>query len=382
VTVYPAPLPGDISATVERCRSSEAGRSTADVVALAGAPGARRVLLIQRSKAPFARTYAFPGGHIEHTDKNPRAAAVRELAEETNLTVSAKALTKVGVYGGWERDPRGILAAHVFAFDHVTDAGVSAGSDASGAGWFDVDDVSSGRVELAFDHCRILDDALRVIDGPNHHYELPIDSVCQAADQRNRALWEAVRTEMTCTSEEREVLLAEYQAMKLETIERIKQRDGFINLNIVAAALIVGFAGSDPSKAAAWLALPWSSLCFGWAYLANDEKVSALSKYFELSVSRKLGPGSLAWESSPKRATNLKFLHKTVQLFVDLLQFVAPSAAAIVAYASIARHPWRGQMLALVIVEAVLAALLAGMFIAHSHLAKGLNVKPEVWRGL
>lgn len=390
-SVYSLQTPQQVAATVVRCRSSIPGRSTSDVVVLAGAAGVRHVLLVRRSKAPFAGAYAIPGGHIESEDSSPAAAAVRELAEEAGLAVTAKSLTKVGKYYGWERDPRGIAVAHVFAAVVPQTIDVKAGSDASTAVWVDVDDIVSGSVELAFDHVRVLHDAIsRVCDGgrigtldaPDRRYLHGLTAMCEAVDRRNRALWEAVKTEMACTPEEREVLLAEYQAMKIETVERIKQRDGFINLNIVAAALIVGFAGSDPSKAAAWLALPWSSLCFGWAYLANDEKVSGLSKYFEMSVARKLGPGSLGWESSPKRATNLKRLHKSVQLFVDLLQFVVPTAAAIVAYGSIAANPWRLPMLVLVVGEAVLATLLGAMFVAHSHLTHRFDVDKKVWLGL
>ena len=183
-------------------------------------------------------------------------------------------------------------------------------------------------------------------------------------------------------SPDRAILLAEYEAMKNETVERIKQRDSFINLNIVAAALIVGFAGSSSTRAAAWLALPWSSICFGWAYLANDEKVTGLSKYFENTVAPQLGPRALAWERSPKRGTNLKRTHKTIQLTVDILQFVAPTAAAIIAYWRIADQPWHPGIVALVVTEGALALALGGLFVAHSHLVKRWNVREDQWQAL
>jgi thiamine transporter ThiT len=237
---------------------------------------------------------------------------------------------------------------------------------------------SSPTAHTAFDHARILSDALAAVD--DEAWAKRFDSVIAAADRRNQQLLIAVRSRMLAEqAPDESVLLAEYEAMKHETVERIKQRDSFINLNIVAAALIVGFAGSSQGRVAAWLALPWSSLCFGWAYLANDEKVSGLSKYFEYTMAPQLGPRALAWERSAKRSTSLKRTHKTVQLLADLLQFVAPTIAGIIAYGSIAVHPWRPWMLTLVVAEGFLALCLGGLFIAHSHFVKRWNIRKEEW---
>lgn len=131
------------------------------------------------------------------------------------------------------------------------------------------------------------------------------------------------------------ILLAEYEATKLEVIERIKQRDNFINLNIIAAALIVGFAGFNGENAVAWLALPWTTLSFGWAYLANDEKVSGIAAFLRLGLGPQLAPPGLGWEVSPKRVTGKRSTHKLVQLGVDLLQFIVPTFVAITTYVAL-----------------------------------------------
>jgi 8-oxo-dGTP diphosphatase len=47
--------------------------------------------LIKRGTDPYRGTWALPGGVIEYGE-SPREAAVRELAEETNVTVDPSAL--------------------------------------------------------------------------------------------------------------------------------------------------------------------------------------------------------------------------------------------------------------------------------------------------
>jgi 8-oxo-dGTP pyrophosphatase MutT (NUDIX family) len=47
-----------------------------------------RVLLIRRTKAPWAGLWGFPGGHVDR-DESPRRAVLREVLEETGLKVTA-----------------------------------------------------------------------------------------------------------------------------------------------------------------------------------------------------------------------------------------------------------------------------------------------------
>jgi 8-oxo-dGTP diphosphatase len=80
---------------------------TVDVVALAGDPPAR-VLLIERGGDPFAGSWALPGGFIEPGER-VIAGAARELAEETGI--EAGPLELLGIYDTPGRDPRGPTVA-------------------------------------------------------------------------------------------------------------------------------------------------------------------------------------------------------------------------------------------------------------------------------
>src|SRR5207302_1721449 len=84
---------------------------TVDVVALAGAREAPRVLLIQRRHPPFAGAWALPGGFVDDRER-VADAALRELHEETGLELSD--LELLGVYDTPGRDPRGWSVSVVY----------------------------------------------------------------------------------------------------------------------------------------------------------------------------------------------------------------------------------------------------------------------------
>ena len=108
---------------------------------------------------------------------------------------------------------------------------------------------------------------------------------------------------------ELQIILMEYDKLKDESTERIKQRDNFVYLNVVSIGLLVGFAAGDgANRAIGLLAIPWISIGFGWLYLMNDEKVSALARYAKLNLRERLvsiDPDALGWEVRPKRITIL-----------------------------------------------------------------------------
>ena len=107
-------------------------------------PSETGVVLIRRDTEPFAGQWALPGGFVE--------VAVRETAEETGLAVEVARL--IGVYSEPERDPRGHNVSVAFLV-RVLSGELAAATDAS-----EVSVLDPSSVELAFDHRRIIEDAL------------------------------------------------------------------------------------------------------------------------------------------------------------------------------------------------------------------------------
>ena len=108
--------------------------------------------MVRRRYPPFRGRWAFPGGFVEGHESVERAV-VRELREETGLLATPRRV--VGVYSGPGRDPRGPTASVAFAMYGVVGPPVG-GDDAALAAWVPLRPTPS----LAFDHARILRDAL------------------------------------------------------------------------------------------------------------------------------------------------------------------------------------------------------------------------------
>jgi 8-oxo-dGTP diphosphatase len=103
------------------------------------------LLLIRRLAKPYENRYALPGGFIRENESLD-AAAIRELREETGVETSY--LEQLYTFGDPKRDPRGrVLTVAYYALVPHNQA-LRAGTDASDAAWFPVDDLPP----LAFDH--------------------------------------------------------------------------------------------------------------------------------------------------------------------------------------------------------------------------------------
>jgi 8-oxo-dGTP diphosphatase len=91
----------------------------------------RRILLIQRAKAPSAGRWSVPGGRCE-PDEPAWAACVREVAEETGLVVQVVRLAG--------RVRRAAPSGGVFVIDDfvciIKSGTPSAADDAADIGWF------------------------------------------------------------------------------------------------------------------------------------------------------------------------------------------------------------------------------------------------------
>jgi 8-oxo-dGTP diphosphatase len=131
---------------------------TVDIVILSVVEGELLVLLIERKAKPFKKAWALPGG-FKRPDETLDEAARRELREETGVD-APKHLAQFGAYGDPKRDPRGnvVTVGYLAVTPEVGE--IMAGTDASDARLWPVAKVLDGALELAFDHRRILVDAI------------------------------------------------------------------------------------------------------------------------------------------------------------------------------------------------------------------------------
>ena len=125
---------------------------TADCVAI---DARDRVLLIRRKNPPHVGHYALPGGFVD-VGETVEDACRRELMEETG--VKAGKLQLVGVYSDPRRDSRFHTAAVAF-MTRIRSAKAVAGDDAAAAEWV----ADWRKQDLAFDHARILRDAMKLL---------------------------------------------------------------------------------------------------------------------------------------------------------------------------------------------------------------------------
>src|SRR3712207_5323405 len=127
---------------------------TVDVVILTMSEGVLHALLISRGQEPFMGMWAVPGG-FKRPDETLDEAARRELSEETGVDVPSL-LRQFGAYGDPGRDPRMnvVTVGYVAVLRDV--GAIVAGSDAAHAALVPASDIVEERVELAFDHLRIV----------------------------------------------------------------------------------------------------------------------------------------------------------------------------------------------------------------------------------
>ncbi|WP_040826878.1 NUDIX hydrolase [Nocardia jiangxiensis] len=131
-----------------------------DLAVLTVREDALQILLVERGIEPWQGFLALPGGFLEDNREDLDAAAERELAEETGLDLRRVHLEQLRTYGSPDRDPRRrVVTVCYLAFMPDLPA-PEAGGDARAAVWTPVDSVLDGRAELAFDHRRIVADAV------------------------------------------------------------------------------------------------------------------------------------------------------------------------------------------------------------------------------
>ena len=144
---------------------------TVDVVLLAvpRAMGASEVLLIRRDTPPYQGAWALPGGFVRMEEDLVEAA--RRILREKAAGPPGAELAQIGAYGHPERDPRTrVITVAFLAVVDRTQPLPPAETEGAEPAWFRLD--SEGTVlarpgeeppEVAFDHARIVVDALRLV---------------------------------------------------------------------------------------------------------------------------------------------------------------------------------------------------------------------------
>lgn len=152
----------------------------------------------------------------------------------------------------------------------------------------------------------------------------------------------------------------ERPALRAEQLERIKQRDGFLNLNVVAVGTVGAISLSSPGRLPAILLIPWATAILGWAYVANDDKVTALGRhlYGILPAHQQ----AQSWEAGTKGYLP-GAVRRSAEVIVFFLSFVVPTPASILIFAR-ADRPWADPLLvATVIVGSALTFVLAAVYL-------------------
>lgn len=145
-----------------------------------------QILLIKRSEyaAACPNMWALPGGFVDTDAKKGHAwsegnetvemAAIREVKEETNLTLENPHLVYLGIFEGNGRDPRDNQESwsRSYAFLHEIPKEVYEAQkdlivgldDASEAKWFPIENLD--KLNLAFDHSKIVQKAINKLNQP------------------------------------------------------------------------------------------------------------------------------------------------------------------------------------------------------------------------
>ncbi|WP_199199731.1 NUDIX domain-containing protein [Amycolatopsis sp. CA-128772] len=119
-----------------------------------------QVMVVNRGIPPYEGMPALPGGFLASASESLDHAAARELREETGLDAAALHLEQLRTYGTPDRDPRRrVITVCYVAFSPRLPEPV-AGGDAREARLMPVEKVLRPRTRIAFDHKKIIRDAV------------------------------------------------------------------------------------------------------------------------------------------------------------------------------------------------------------------------------
>ena len=138
---------------------------TVDVILMTILRGELRIFLLQRGTRPHLGEWALPGGLVMASEPL-EAAALRMVHRETGFAARPVHMEQLRTYGDPARDPRTrVVTVAYWAVAPLLspgyfDRGMVETSTAIYAEFVPVPEIESGRLRLAFDHVRIVSDAL------------------------------------------------------------------------------------------------------------------------------------------------------------------------------------------------------------------------------
>ena len=132
---------------------------TVDVVTFTIVDEQLQILLVRRGQDPYEGRWALPGGFVRD-DEDLEAAALRELQEETGVIAEPRYLEQLGTYGRPDRDPRMRVVTVAYWAILANLPEPHGGGDAADARLFPVVMIEADALELAFDHDKIIKEAV------------------------------------------------------------------------------------------------------------------------------------------------------------------------------------------------------------------------------
>lgn len=177
-----------------------------------------------------------------------------------------------------------------------------------------------------------------------------------------------------------ELAKQEYIKLKDEQTKRIGFRDNLLYVNLVLIAGVMSFVFAGEHGDSRWrfhglLIAGWVALVLGWAYLVNDEKISAIGHYIRNKLARSLDPVMsetlFGWEVA-HRSDVRRTRRKIEQLLIDELSFPGIGLGAIILFLALPSYPGR-MALVVAALEALLLVGLAVEILLYADLASNSN---------
>jgi 8-oxo-dGTP diphosphatase len=115
-----------------------------------------KICLVHRNKSPFKGTWVLPGGHI-HEGENDEDALIREVKEETGLTVKPK------YFGSYDEsfskeEWRALVSVFTTTVQGKKDVKVGDKDEVDDVQWYAFDELE--HMKIGFDHKRIIGEYL------------------------------------------------------------------------------------------------------------------------------------------------------------------------------------------------------------------------------